>query len=113
MAEYKREDIAKVVEAIGKGKVSPIYLVFGDRFLGRQAADQLIQGLIPDSGQLKQNLKRVDGDKESPVQTLNMLKTYSLFPGRQVVKVADSKLFQAYISGQILKLRCLIQSGRF
>ncbi len=93
MAEYKREDVAKVVRGIKQGQISPIYLVFGDRFLGRQAADELVQGLIPEPQQLKQNLKLVDGDKELPLQTLNMLKTYSLFPGCQVVRVADSKLF--------------------
>lgn len=93
MTEYKREDADKVVLGIKNGEVSSIYLIYGDRFLGKQMADELIDVLIPDAQQRKQNLILIDGDKESPLQTLSMLKTYSLFPGRQVVKVVDSKLF--------------------
>jgi DNA polymerase-3 subunit delta len=94
MAEYKREDVAKVFQTVKKGKISPIYLICGDRFLCGKTADALVRSLIPDSRQRKQNLRLIDGDKESPLQTLNILKTYSLFPGHQVVKVADSKLLQ-------------------
>lgn len=121
MAEYKREDAAKAVQAIQNGKIAPIYLVFGDRFLGGQLADDLIHSLIPDSQQLKQNLKLIDGDKELPLQTLNILKTYSLFPGRQVVKVVDSQLLFSKKTGKPLWLKAskaaeekdFVRAGRY
>ncbi len=93
MAQYKREDAQKVFQIIKNGKVLPIYLVIGDRFLCRQFADDLVKNLLTDSRQVKQNLHLIDGGRESPLSTLNLLKTYSLFPGRQVFKVSDSRLF--------------------
>lgn len=94
MAEYKREDVPKLLGAIKKGKILPLYLIVGERYLGRQIADELVRQLIPDEKLLKQNLHLVDGERESPLETLNLLKTFSLFPGRRVVKVSDSRLFQ-------------------
>lgn len=95
MPSYQRSDISKVVTAIKQGKPCPVYLLIGDRYLSLQVADQLAEALIPDSGIRGQNVNHVDGDQEDPISTLNHLKTYSLFSGRQIFRVSDSKLFHS------------------
>jgi DNA polymerase-3 subunit delta len=100
MAQYKREDAQKVLQTIRNGKVLPVYLIIGDRFLCQQLAEDLVGSLLPGSKQAKQNLHLIDGGRESPLNTLNLLKTYSLFPGRQVFKISDSQLFQAKAATQ-------------
>lgn len=93
MAIFKRKDIQKVFQQINNGEVFPVYLVFGDRYLCNEFANDLIQKLLPQEKQRATNLKNVDGDQEDPNHTLNLLRTYSLFAGRQVIRVMDSKLF--------------------
>lgn len=95
MSVYQRSDIPKLLTAIIQGKPCPIYLLIGDRYLCQQAAEQLAEALLPEASARAQNLKLIDGDQEDPLQTLGLLKTYSLFGGRQVFRVVGSKLFHS------------------
>jgi DNA polymerase-3 subunit delta len=97
MALYKRKDIPHIVKKAGKGDISQVYLIHGERFLCRNAADELLDCLLPAAQypleQRANHLQEIDGDQEDFSRTLNLLRTYSLFPGRQVVRVTDTKLF--------------------
>lgn len=84
-----------MLKAIEQGKICQVYLVFGDRFLCRQVVDQLLEALIPDQQARSQNVRNIDGDQEDQLDTLNNLKSYSLFGGRQVFRVNDSRLFHS------------------
>lgn len=95
MSVYKHDDLSKFFQAVEAGNVSSAYLVFGERFLCQEAVNELIQRLLPDEAQRRNFLKTVDGEKEDIVSTVNMLKTYSLFGGRQVIRVMDTRLFQS------------------
>lgn len=92
MPLYRRDDVPKLAAEIAKGAQAPLYLLFGERYLCQEAAAALVQALLPDEAARSRGLKTVDGDREDPIQTLNLLRTYSLFGGRQVVKVVDSRL---------------------
>lgn len=78
-----------------EGNVSRAYLVFGERFLCQETAGELIQRLLPDETRRQTFLKTIDGEKEEIDATINLLKTFSLFGGRQIVRVNDSRLFQS------------------
>jgi len=93
MSVYKRQDIPELIAAIEQGKAPPVFLIFGERYLCRNAAQQIIDTLLPDKGNQSIGLQHVDGEQEDPNKTLNLLRTYSLFPGRRVFWVTDSKLF--------------------
>ena len=95
MSVYQRSDLPKLLNALKQGKPCPLYLVVGDQFLGQQVAEQLAEALIPDPKARGQNVNLIDGDQEDPISTLNQLKTYSLFAGRQIFRVAGSKLFHS------------------
>lgn len=93
MPVYKREDIPRLIKAIKNDDVCPIYLLFGERFLCRDLSDQIITALLPDEKQRRQNVREIDGDRENPATTMNLLLSYSLFGGRQLIRVVDSRLF--------------------
>ena len=93
MPIYLRQNIAGLLAEINRGVISPVYLIFGERYLCREVADDLVRHLLPDEKVRQQGLKRVDGEQENVAQTMNHLQTYSLFGGRQVIRVMDSQLF--------------------
>jgi DNA polymerase-3 subunit delta len=77
------EDALKDVEA---GKVAPFYLVWGEEFLARHGADELVKRLVPDL-QVGLNFCVLDG--ASPREVADELATMPLFPGRKVVLLRD------------------------
>jgi DNA polymerase-3 subunit delta len=99
MAVYKRQDIPDILNKAAHGDTPQVYLLHGERFLCRNAAEELLDRLLPGTAStLEQRANRVheiDGDQEDFSRTLNLLRTYSLFPGRQVIRVTDTKLFYA------------------
>lgn len=95
MPVHKHDDLNSFFQAIDAGNVSSAYLVFGERFLCQETVNELIQRLLPNEAQRHNFLKTVDGEKEDIASTISMLKTYSLFGGRQVIRVMDTRLFQS------------------
>lgn len=93
MPVYKRREIPKLLKKIEQGATSPVYLLLGERFLCRNAAQELIDHLLPEQESLATGLYHIDGDQEDCSRTLNLLKTFNLFSGRKVFWVTDSKLF--------------------
>jgi DNA polymerase-3 subunit delta len=102
MTSYKRQELPDLLQAIDKGLISQVYLVFGERYLCQRAADQILDHLLPNESQRSSNLILVDGDQEEPGQTLNQLRTYSLFGGRRVIKVMDSRLLHSKVVAKTL-----------
>ena len=91
MPIYTRENLP---ELLSKAKSAPsrVYLLFGERYLCRNAADQLEQTLVQGSGG---TVHAIDGDREDSGTTLAKLRGYSLLPGRQVYRVVDTRLFHS------------------
>ncbi|ADH87164.1 DNA polymerase III subunit delta [Desulfurivibrio alkaliphilus] len=92
MPTFKRQDLPKLLAQIAADEIAPAYLLVGERFLCREAAAAIEAALLPDERQRQNQLTIIDGDKEEPGKTLARLRTYSLFTGRQVTKVVDSRL---------------------
>ena len=93
MPTCKRHELASVWKAITNGDIPPVFLLFGERYLCHQVAEELCRRLLPEEQQRAQNLHAIDGDQEDPIATLNTLRTFSMLPGRQLFRVMDSKLF--------------------
>lgn len=71
---------------------SRVFLFFGERYLCRESADKVQEALL---AQEKGNVHAIDGDNEDPGQTLARLMSFSLLPGRQVYRVADTRIFHS------------------
>ena len=93
MPVYKRQDISKLHAEIKQGATSQIYLIWGERYLCRSAAQELIDHLLPEQERQATSLQHIDGDQEDFSKTLNLLKTFNLFSGPKIIWVTDSKLF--------------------
>ena len=93
MPVYKRQEFPKLLSEIEQGVTSQIYLIWGERYLCRNAAQEIIDHLLPEKDRQTTSLHHIDGDQEDFNKTLNLLKTFSLFSGPQIIRVTDSKLF--------------------
>jgi len=102
MPIIKRQELPTLLKGLDEGRTAPIFLVVGDRFLCQQAAGEIINHLLPDEKQRAASLAMVDGDQEEPGQTLNQIRTYSLFGGRRVIKVSDTRLLFSKVVGKTL-----------
>ena len=102
MSIIKRTELPNLLKALDRGETAQVYLVVGERYLCQQAVGEIIEHLLPDERQRASCLALVDGDREEPGQTLNQLRTYSLFGGRRVIRVADTRLFFSKVVGKSL-----------
>ncbi|MHB8811230.1 MAG: DNA polymerase III subunit delta [Desulfobulbaceae bacterium] len=91
MTVYTAEEQDKLLKGIQQGESAQAYLVFGDRFLCQQAAEALCQALLAGGGVIHP----IDGDQEPFATTLHKLTSFSLFPGRQVYRVTDTRLLHS------------------
>ncbi|MEN8140915.1 MAG: DNA polymerase III subunit delta [Thermodesulfobacteriota bacterium] len=96
--KFNRQDINKLYQELDQGRRSPVYLIFGERFLCQQAAGEITRRLLGPEGEKK--LIKVAGEQEDVRDTVNRLRTFSLFGGPQVVQVKDSRLFLSKAVGK-------------
>lgn len=95
MVLYKRSEVSDLVASIKKGKISPVYLIFGERYLGRDACEEVVAALLPEARDRENNLETMDGDDEDIGKIIHRLRTYSLFPGRKVLRVTNTRVFHS------------------
>ncbi|MDR0477198.1 MAG: hypothetical protein LBH14_04595, partial [Desulfobulbaceae bacterium] len=91
MTVIKRPQLPSFLAKADQATACRLYLFFGERFLCRDACDQVERALAVSAA----TINRIDGDTEDPGQTLARLMTFSLLPGRQIYRVTDSRLFDA------------------
>ncbi|MEE4240202.1 MAG: hypothetical protein V2I36_01955, partial [Desulfopila sp.] len=104
MPLIKRTELPAALEEIRNQNHPPVVLFFGERYLCRQAADDVQEALLT-----KKNgtLYSIDGDQEDSSQTLAKLMSFSLLPGLQIYRVNDSRLFHSKnVSGSIWQKAC-------
>lgn len=75
-----------VLEEVKAGSVAPLYLLWGEEFLVRKGADDLVKQILPDAS-AGLNLSVMDG--ASPREIAQELATLPLFPGTKIVLVRD------------------------
>ncbi len=98
--KFTRQNIGKLYQELDKGGSHPVYLLFGERFLCQQVSQEIINRLLPEEKNREQGVTKVEGDQEDVGKTINKLRTFSLFGGRQVIKVVDSRLFLSKAVGK-------------
>jgi DNA polymerase-3 subunit delta len=85
-----------VLAELQRGKIFPCYLLFGDEeFLIRDALEKITQLLIPDARDRELNLFTTEGETEEITSLCESLITPPLLPGRKVVVVRNTRLFQS------------------
>ena len=97
MALIKRSELTSGLVEFAREGGPRLFLFFGERYLCREAADQLEAELIRQQGGL---VHTIDGDQEDSLRTLGQLQTFSLLPGAQIYRVTDSRLFQSKVTAK-------------
>ncbi len=95
--KYDRTDLSKLHHDIDQGNLHPVYLIYGERYLCARTAKKLIAHLLPKG---KDAVLKIDGEEENVSDTMNKLRTFSLFGNRQVILVTDSRLFHSKAVGK-------------
>ncbi len=90
MPLYSRESLPELFKQAGSAPTQ-VYLFFGERYLCRNAVEQLEQVLLQNGG----TVHAIDGDREDSTTTLAKVRGYSLLPGRQLYRVVDTRLFHS------------------
>jgi len=107
-----KDSLAAVLREIRQGVVAPCYLLFGEEeYLLQDAVEKIIDALLP-APDREWSLFVLDGDQESPARLLDLLNTPSLIPGRKVVAVRNTRLFQSAATLPQLVQRALDQLDR-
>ncbi len=85
-----------VLAELKRGKAVPCYLLYGEEeFRLRDALDKITAALIPDARDRELNLFVTDGEHEDVGSLCESLITPPLLPGRKVVVVRETRLFQS------------------
>lgn len=98
MGLHKRAEIGALLEKIAQGERCQVYLCFGERYLCRQAAEQLEERLLAGGGAVHS----LDGAVEDGSRLLSRLLSLTLLPGLQVYRVTDTTLFHSREVGEQL-----------
>lgn len=84
-----------VIAELKRGKSAPCYLLCGDdEFSLHDALEKIVQALIPAARDRELNLFVTDGEQEDADRLCESLITPPLLPGRKVVVVRNTRLFQ-------------------
>jgi DNA polymerase III subunit delta len=105
------DELARVLTEIDGGLVAPFYLLWGEEFLVRKAADELVRHLLPRSA-LALSYSTRDG--ASPAELAQDLSTLPLLRGRKVVFTTDPEFLAPKKSrgDPLAKAREAWKSGR-
>ncbi len=90
MALYTRETLPTLLADLAQ-QPQQVYFLFGERYLCHNAAGQIETVLLQGGG----TVHPIDGDQEDMQATLFKLRSFSLFPGRQIYRVTDTRLFHS------------------
>ena len=86
-----------VLAELKRGKAVPCYLLYGEEeFRLRDTLDKITAALIPDARDRELNLFVTDGEHEDVSSLCESLITPPLLPGRKVVVVRETCLFQSH-----------------
>ncbi len=101
------ESLSKILSSIQQGDVAPCYLIYGEEdYLVQEALNKIVGLLLPPADR-DLNLFSVAGGQESIAAICQALLTVPLLPGRKVILVKNTTLFQTrkVLPGLIRRIR--------
>ena len=96
MPEINCKNLKKYLQELTKDQVAPVYLVYGEEFLYKQALEELLSAFMP-AGEKRLNYDQIDGANENINDVIERINTYSLLAGSKIVAIIDSKIFYSHL----------------
>ena len=89
------ETLPRILSSIKQGAVSPCYLLYGEEeYLIQDALNKMVELLVPPEDR-ELNLFYIEGGQENIAALCQALLTVPLLPGRKVICVKNTMLFQS------------------
>jgi DNA polymerase-3 subunit delta len=88
------KELNQYIQELGDNPFAPVYLIYGEEMLAKNAFDALLDVVLPAS-QRSLNYEPLDGSQENIHDVVSRVNTYSLLPGVKVIALRDSKIFYA------------------
>lgn len=95
--EISYRDIPELLVEIKKGRVGPVYLLFGDEFLYKSAFRSLLDALVPPDYQ-DLNYESIDGATANVYEIIERLNTFPLIPSAKVIAVHGTRIFYSAVA---------------
>jgi DNA polymerase-3 subunit delta len=80
------------IKDLNDNSVAPVYLIYGEEMLAKNAFEGLLDVLVPIS-ERSINYEPLDGSQENIYNVIGRVNTYSLLGGTKVIALRDSKIF--------------------
>ena len=95
--EISYKDLSKPLAEIRKGRVAPVYLLYGDEFLYKSAFKSLLEALVPPHHK-GLNYEAIDGASENVYEIIERLNTFPLIPSAKVIAVHGTRVFYSAVA---------------
>jgi DNA polymerase III subunit delta len=92
MPEINYRELNNYLKDRKAGEFAPVYLIYGQELLYKNALEALVRALIPES-QRSMGYDPVEGTNENIKGAIERSNTYSLLSGTKVVAICDSRIF--------------------
>ena len=112
-SDDRAETLENILSDIKKGRIAPCYLLYGEEeYLIQDAFNKILDLILPPADRAL-NLYSVDGQQENIDDICLALLAAPLIPGRKIVAVRDTSLFQSkkIAPGLIKKIRDNLESN--
>lgn len=105
MAELNYKNLETYISDPGKDGFSPVFLIYGEEYLIKNAFESLLDSIVPKSKR-SFGYEPADEDTESMADVIERLNTFSMMSGSKVVSLCDSKIFHSKQDLSALLKKC-------
>ena len=88
------KDLSKTIADRRGDPLPPVFLIYGEELLVRDAFDELLNALLP-SSERSLNYDPLDGIQVNVHEVVERVNTFSLLPGTKVIALRDARIFYA------------------
>jgi len=92
MPTINYKELKKYIKDKKEDQFTPVFLLYGEELLCKEAFEKLLDALVPGSGR-SLNYDPFDGSSEDIHEVIARVNTFSLLSGKKVVSIIDSRIF--------------------
>ncbi|MCP4373390.1 MAG: hypothetical protein GY797_35615 [Deltaproteobacteria bacterium] len=86
------KELEKYIKDEKEDQFAPVYLIYGEELLCKEAFEKLLDALVPGSGR-SLNYEPFEGSSENIHEVISRVNTFSLLSGNKVISIIDSRIF--------------------
>jgi len=92
MSIINYKELEKYIKDKKENQFAPVFLIYGEELLCKEAFEKLLDILVPGSGR-SLNYDPFEGSAEDIHEVIARVNTFSLLSGKKVVSIIDSRIF--------------------